>query len=169
NPFTHTYAEIWLIDNMPVLNALLVGDWTAFHSAVLHAILPTVTLVFFGFGGLVRLVKVSMIDALQSDYIRTARSKGLVERVVVFRHALRNSLLPATTLMGLIFAQLVSGSLVVETVFDYYGLGYYIGQSLLTFDTPSLIGGTIVITILIVASNLVTDLLYGMLDPRIRV
>ncbi|MCL5788452.1 MAG: ABC transporter permease [Candidatus Marsarchaeota archaeon] len=169
DPFTGRYVGFWLIDNMPVLNALLVGDWAAAKSGLVHAILPACTLILFGFGGLVRLIKVSMLDALQSDYVRTARSKGLSERAVVFGHALRNSLLPATTLMGLLFAQLVAGSLVVETVFDYYGLGYYLGQSLLTFDTPSLIAGTVLITTIIVLSNLATDIAYGVLDPRTRV
>ncbi|MEM3671232.1 MAG: ABC transporter permease [Thermoprotei archaeon] len=168
DPFTHGYVGFWLIDNMPILNSLLVGNWAAFSSAVAHAVLPVAVLVLFGFGGIVRLVKTSMLETLETDFVRTARSKGLRERTVIFRHALRNSLLPAVTLLGVVFAGLVTGSLVVETVFDYYGLGYYLGQSLLTFDTPSLVGATIVVTVIIVASNLVTDISYGLLDPRTR-
>lgn len=169
NPIAGKVTGFWLVDNMPILNALLVGDWPAFSSAVSHAVLPVATLVLFGFGGIVRLVKVSMLEVLDQDYIRTARAKGLRERAVIVRHALRNSLLPAFTLMGVVFAGLVAGSLVVETVFSYYGLGYYVAQSLLTFDTPSLIGTLILITVVIILSNLVVDIGYGFLDPRTRV
>ena len=169
NPFAGQVTGFWLIDNMPMLNALLVGDFPAFFSAVSHAVLPVATLVLFGFGGVVRLVKVSMLEVLDQDYVRTARAKGLRERAVIFRHALRNSLLPAFTLMGVIFAGLVAGSLVVEEVFGYYGLGYYVAQSLFTFDTPSLIGTLILITVVIILSNLVVDIGYGFLDPRTRV
>ena len=166
DPFTGKSSGFWLIDNMPLLNAFLVGDWAAFISALQHAILPVTALVLFGFGGIVRLVKVSMLEVLDQDFVRTARSKGLKERVVILRHALRNSLLPAFTLIGLTFAGLATGSLVVEYIFGYYGLGYYLGQSLITFDTPSLIAGTVLITIIIVIANLVTDISYGFLDPR---
>ncbi len=169
NPFAGKATGFWLIDNMPILNALLVGDWPAFASAVSHAVLPILTLVLFGFGGIVRLVKVSMLNVLDQDYIRTARAKGLRETTVIFRHALRNSLLPAFTLMGVVFSGLVAGSLVVETVFSYYGLGYYVAESLITFDTPSLIGTLVLITVVIILSNLVVDIGYGFLDPRTRV
>jgi peptide/nickel transport system permease protein len=169
NPIAGKVTGFWLFDNMPILNALLVGDWPAFYSAVSHVVLPVVTLVIFGFGGIVRLVKVSMLDVLDQDYVRTARAKGLRERVVIFRHALRNSLLPAFTLMGVVFATLVAGTLVVETVFSYYGLGYYVAQSLIDSDTPSLIGALILITVVIILSNLIVDIGYGFLDPRTRV
>ncbi|MHB1909451.1 MAG: ABC transporter permease [Nitrososphaerales archaeon] len=168
NPLTNSYTGFWLIDNMPILNALLVGDMPAFQSAVSHAILPVIALTLFGYGGIIRLVKTSMLEVLDMDFVRTAKSKGLSQRLVIFRHALRNSLLPAFTLLGLTFAQLVTGSLVVETIFEYYGLGYYIGQSLVRFDTPSLIGATALVTIIIVIANFVTDVGYGILDPRTR-
>jgi peptide/nickel transport system permease protein len=166
NPLNGKYYPFWLLDNMPIVNSFLVGDWTAFVSSVEHAVLPVLTLVLLGFGGVVRLVKVSMLEVLDQDFVRTARGKGLRERAVIFRHALRNSLLPAFTLMGLIFAGLVTGSLVVETIFDYNGLGFYLAQSLFTFDTPSLIAGTVLITLAIVLLNLFTDIGYGFLDPR---
>ncbi|MDG6957775.1 MAG: ABC transporter permease [Nitrososphaerota archaeon] len=169
NPIAGRVTGFWLVDNMPILNALLVGDWAAFSSAVSHAVLPTVTLILFGFGGIVRLVKVSMLEVLDQDYVRTARAKGLRESAVIFKHALRNSLLPAFTLMGVVFAGLVTGSLVVETIYGYYGLGYYVAESLITFDTPSLIGTLILITVVIIISNLVVDIGYGFLDPRTRV
>jgi peptide/nickel transport system permease protein len=166
NPFTGKFYPFWLFDNMPILNSFLVGDWSAFLSSIVHAILPVAALVLLGYGGIVRLVKVSMLEVLQQDFVRTARGKGLKERAVILRHALRNSLLPAFTLMGLVFAGLVTGSLVVETIFDYAGLGWYLGFSLLDFDTPSLIAGTMLVTITIVLLNLATDIGYGFLDPR---
>jgi peptide/nickel transport system permease protein len=166
DPFNGKFYPFWLIDNMPIANALLVGDWPAFVSTVEHAVLPVAALVLIGYGGVVRLVKVSMLEVLDQDFVRTARGKGLKETVVIFRHALRNSLLPAFTLMGLVFAGLVTGSLVVETIFDYNGIGFYLAQSLFSFDTPSLIAGTVLITLAIVLVNLATDIGYGFLDPR---
>ncbi|MCH1771568.1 MULTISPECIES: ABC transporter permease [Metallosphaera] len=168
DPFNGKYYPFWLLDNMPILNALLVGDFSAFASALDHAILPALSLTLFGFGGITRLSRNSMIEALNMDYIKTARAKGLKERVIIFRHALRNSLLPTITLSSVIFAGSIQGALVVETIFNYYGMGYYLAQSLLDLDTPSLLAGTVVVTIVVVISNLVADVLYSVVDPRVR-
>lgn len=163
----HIY-HVWLIDNMPILNALLVGDYGAFLSALVHVILPALALALFGFGGIVRLIRNSMLDVLNSDFVKTARAKGLRERVVIVRHALRNSLLPTITIASIIFAGLMQGSLVVETIFNYYGIGYLVAQSLLNFDTPTLIASTVIVTVIVVLSNLVADILYTVADPRVR-
>lgn len=163
----HKYY-IWFIDNMPILNSLLVGDILAFISAVKHAILPALSLTLFGFGGIVRLTRNSMLEVLNMDYIKTARVKGLKETIVILRHALKNSLIPSITIISIIFAGLMQGSLVVETIFNYYGIGYLIGQSLLSLDTPTLVASTVIVTIVVVISNLIADISYALLDPRIR-
>ncbi|ACP46772.1 binding-protein-dependent transport systems inner membrane component [Sulfolobus islandicus Y.G.57.14] len=163
----HKYY-FWFIDNMPILNSLLVGDIPAFVSALDHSILPALALTLFGFGGIVRLTRNSMLEVLNTDYIKTARAKGLKERIVITRHALRNALLSSITLISVIFAGLMQGSLVVETIFNYYGIGYLVAESLLNLDTPTLIAATVVITIVVVISNLVADISYALLDPRIR-
>jgi ABC-type dipeptide/oligopeptide/nickel transport systems, permease components len=163
----NTY-NIWLIDNMPILNSILTLDLNAFISSIAHTILPSLSLVLFGFGGIVRLVRNTMVEVLQMDFIKTARSKGLKERSVIMRHALKNSLLPIITISAIIFSGLMQGSLIVETIFNYYGLGYYLAQSILNFDTPSIIAGTVIITAIVLMSNLVADILYTYSDPRVR-
>ncbi|BDB99142.1 ABC transporter permease [Saccharolobus caldissimus] len=165
--FGHKYY-IWLIDNMPILNSLLVGDFPALISSIKHVILPSLALMLFGFGGIVRLTRNTMIEVLNMDYIKTARVKGLKERLVVIRHALRNSLLPTITIISIIFSGLMQGSLVVETIFNYYGIGYLIAESLLNLDTPTLIASTVIVTIIVVVSNLIADISYAILDPRVR-
>jgi len=164
---SHKYY-IWLIDNMPILNSLLVGDIPAFVSSLQHAILPALSLVLIGFGGVVRLTRNSMLEVLNMEYVKTARAKGLKERIVIFRHALKNSLLPSVTIISIIFSGLMQGSLVVETIFNYYGIGYLVAESLLNLDTPTLIASTVIITIVVVISNLIADISYAFLDPRIR-
>lgn len=168
DPFNGQTYYFWLIDNMPLLNSLLVGDFQAFSSAVIHSILPALSLTLIGFGGIIRLIRNSMIEVLEMDFIRTARAKGLRETVVIYKHALKNSLLPAITIISIIFSELMQGSLVIETIFNYYGIGYLLAQSLLNLDTPTLIAGTIVVTIIVVISNLIADISYALLDPRIR-
>ncbi|TRM80228.1 ABC transporter permease, partial [Sulfolobus sp. A20-N-F6] len=110
----------------------------------------------------------SMLEVLNMEYVKTARAKGLKERIVIFRHALKNSLLPSVTIISIIFSGLMQGSLVVETIFNYYGIGYLVAESLLNLDSPTLIASTVIITIVVVISNLIADISYAFLDPRIR-
>lgn len=134
-----------------------------------HLILPAFTLGLLYLAQYSRLTRASMLEALQSDFVRTARSKGLAERVVVFKHALRNAVIPVITVAGLQFGTLLSGALVVETIFDWPGLGRLTFDSVLARDMPVLLGVLIMSSVLVIAANLATDVVYRLIDPRIRV
>lgn len=108
------------------------------------------------------------MEALSQDYVRTARSKGLSERVVIIRHALRNSLIPLVTLLGLAFAGLMSGAIMTETIFAWPGVGRYAVMAAVNLDFPAIMGVTLVIAILYMFMNLVVDVTYAVIDPRIR-
>ena len=133
-----------------------------------HLVLPAVTLASIYVAVYSRLARASMLDVLGSEYIRTARSKGLSEKVVVYKHALKNALLPVVTMAGLQFAQLIAGAVVVETVFSWPGIGQLAFNSILRRDQPLLLGILFLSTIMVVVTNLITDFTYRILDPRIK-
>ncbi|MCP4753519.1 MAG: ABC transporter permease [Proteobacteria bacterium] len=133
-----------------------------------HLALPSITLASVYLAVYSRLARASMLDVLGSDYIRTARSKGLSERVVVYKHALKNALLPVVTMAGLQFAQLIAGAVVVETVFSWPGIGQLAFNSILRRDQPLLLGILFLSTLMVVVANLITDFTYRILDPRIK-
>lgn len=132
-----------------------------------HLVLPAVTLSIIYLAVYSRVARASMLDVLGSDYIRTARSKGLSRRVVVYKHALKNALIPIVTIAGLRFAQLIAGAVVVETVFSWPGIGQLAFNSILRRDHPLLLGILFLSTLMVVVANLLTDLVYRLLDPRI--
>ena len=133
-----------------------------------HMILPVITLSTIYLAFYSRLARAAMLDVLGSDYIRTARAKGLSRFVVVYKHALRNAVLPVVTFAGLQFAQLLSGAVLVETVYSWPGLGTLAFDSILRRDSPMLLGILFFSALVVIAVNLVTDLLYRVIDPRIR-
>jgi peptide/nickel transport system permease protein len=133
-----------------------------------HLVLPMLTLGIVYVAQYSRLMRASMIDALNADYVRTARAKGLPEWIVVGKHALRNALIPLVTMVGLQFGQLFAGAILVETVFAWPGLDRLTFDSILRRDYPTLLGILFCSALLVVAANLVTDLLYRLIDPRIR-
>lgn len=131
-------------------------------------ILPALTLGLRPLALIARLTRASMLESLDSDYIRTARSKGIPESRVVFKHALKNSLIPVVTVIGPLAAALVTGSFLVEIVFQIPGMGKHFVQAVLNRDYPLVMGVTLVYGLILIASNLVVDLLYGWADPRVR-
>jgi peptide/nickel transport system permease protein/oligopeptide transport system permease protein len=133
-----------------------------------YALLPAITIGISGAGGLARYTRSSMLDVLNEDYVRTARSKGLSERLVVYKHALRNALIPIITLLGLSFGSMLSGAVIVETVFGWPGVGRYLVTGISNRDFPVVQGAVLVIAVGFVLANLITDLVYGFVDPRIR-
>lgn len=133
-----------------------------------YALLPAITIGISGAGGLARYTRSSMLDVLNEDYVRTARSKGLSERLVVYKHALRNALIPIITLLGLSFGAMLSGAVIVETVFGWPGVGRYLVTGISNRDFPVVQGAVLVIAVGFVLANLITDLVYGLIDPRIR-
>lgn len=133
-----------------------------------HLVLPGVTLSLIYLAVYSRVARASMLDVLGSDYIRTARSKGLSERVVVYKHALKNAVIPVVTMAGLRFAQLIAGAVVVETVFSWPGIGQLAFNSILRRDHPLLLGILFLSTLMVIVANLLTDFAYRFLDPRIN-
>lgn len=134
-----------------------------------HLILPAFTLGVLYLAQYSRQTRASMLETLQSDFVRTARSKGLSERSVVYKHALRNAVIPVITLAGLQLGTILSGALIVETVFDWPGLGLLAFQSVQARDAPVLLGLLMLSSIIVILANLATDVVYRFIDPRIRV
>ena len=130
--------------------------------------LPAVTLGIIFLAQYARLSRASMIDVLGADYVRTARAKGVPEWKVVYRHALRNAVLPILTVAGLQFGNLISGALLVETVFNWPGMGRLAFDSILRRDYPTVIGVLFLASLMVVVANIVTDISYRLADPRIR-
>jgi peptide/nickel transport system permease protein len=134
----------------------------------LHLVLPTITVSAFATGLLIRLVRRSVADTLGQPFVTTARSKGLTEPAIAWTHVLRNSAIPVVTVMGLQFGALLGGSVVVETVFAWPGVGWLMIQSIEARDLPVIRAAVLVLALFIVAINLIVDLLYTLLDPRIK-
>ncbi|TLX97799.1 MAG: ABC transporter permease [Thaumarchaeota archaeon] len=161
-------AQPSLISGIPILDSLLEGKWAYFASAVEHAILPSLALALVTFGVITRILRSSLMEVLQMNYIRTARAKGLDENAVFYRHALRNAFIPVVTLSSIILTWLITGTIFVENVFAYPGLGQYVVTALLGQDYPGILAATIVFAVTIAVGNLVADLLYAVVDPQIR-
>lgn len=156
------------ITGLFVLDSLLKGNIPAFWNSLSHLVLPSIILGWFTLALLSRITRSSMLEILSSDYIRTARAKGLVEKWVILKHALRNALIPLVTLMGLAFAGLMSGAIMTETIFSWPGIGRYAVESAANLDYPAITGITLLIAIIYMFVNIFVDILYTVLDPRIR-
>ena len=158
--------------HVPVLTPLLAGDvGTALGNlpqAALHLVLPAVTIAFFSLARNSRLVRSSMLEVLEQDYVRTARAKGLAEYRVVVGHALRNAWLPVVTMVGLEFGFLLGGVVVVETIFAWPGVGRMVFNAINQRDIPLVQAAVVMLSGVFVGLNLIVDLLYAALDPRVR-
>jgi peptide/nickel transport system permease protein len=152
-----------------LVDAVLAGRKDAAIDALKHLALPAIVLSSYGLGVITRVMRGSMLEVLGEDYVRTARAKGVSERVVMVQHAARNSLIPTVTVIGLSFGGLLSGAVVTESVFSWPGLGLYAFRSATSLDFPAIMGVGIVVATIYVLVNLVVDVAYGLLDPRIRV
>lgn len=141
-----------------------VPAWSAQNP---NYILPVISLSMYPMAYITRLTKTSMLDALNQDYIRTARAKGVASYKVIFKHALRNALIPVVTYVGPMVAFIITGSMVVETIFSTGGLGSYFVTSINNRDYTLIMGVTIFLAILMVTANLITDIVYKLIDPRI--
>lgn len=161
-------AAPFVITGIPMLDSLLEGNFAYFLSALDHVILPSMTLSLTAFGVVARILRSSTLDVMHSNFIRTARAKGLDERTVLLRHGLRNSLIPVITVSSLIVTYILTGTVFVETIYAYPGMGQYVVQALLSSDYPGILATTLVFAVLIVLTNLVADILYAVVDPQIR-
>ena len=151
-----------------LLDAALAGEWEAFGNALSHLVLPASLLGYFSLAYISRMTRSFMLNELAQEYIVAARAKGLSETRIIWRHALRNAMVPLVTVVALSYAGLLEGSVLTETVFAWPGLGLYITNSLQNADMNAVLGGTIVVGSVFIGLNLLSDLLYRMLDPRTR-
>ena len=151
-----------------ILDGILSGNMTLLSDALSHIILPALVLGFFTMGLITRQTRSNLLETMSSDYIRTARSKGLGEYRVVSRHALGNALIPVITVAGMGFCNLLGGMVFVEKIFAWPGIGQYAYLSATTLDFPAICGVSLLIAFNYVIINLIIDILYGAIDPRIR-
>ena len=156
------------VTGMHTIDALLAGDMVALRNAAAHLVLPAMVLAIVSFAFIVRITRESMLEVLNQDYVRTARAKGLAQRIVIGRHALRNALIPVITVTGTLYAQLMAGTVLTETIFSWPGIGRYAFSSASSLDFPAIMGTALVIGATYIVLNLIVDLLYGLVNPRIR-
>lgn len=158
----HTYTGLMTVD------AVLNRQWWILWDALKHLVLPVATLTYYLTAVLVRITRSSMLDTLRTDYVRTARAKGLSQKVVVDKHARRNALIPVITLGSLLFVGLLSGVVITETVFNFPGIGRWGVNASQQLDIPAVTGFALIFAGLLVIGNLCADVLYAFVDPRIR-
>jgi peptide/nickel transport system permease protein len=156
------------VTGLLLVDAALGGEWDAFRNALSHLILPASLLGYFSLAYISRMTRSFMLNELSQEYVVAARAKGLSETRIIWRHALRNAMVPLVTVITLSYAGLLEGSVLTETVFAWPGLGLYITNSLQNADMNAVLGGTIVVGTIFVGLNLLSDVLYQVLDPRTR-
>jgi peptide/nickel transport system permease protein len=156
------------VTGLLLLDAAMAGEWQAFRNALSHLVLPGCLLGYFSLAYISRMTRSFMLAELGQEYIVAARAKGLSEARIIWRHALRNAMVPLVTVVALSYAGLLEGSVLTETVFAWPGLGLYITNSLQNADMNAVLGGTLVVGSVFIGLNLLSDLLYRLLDPRTK-
>jgi ABC-type dipeptide/oligopeptide/nickel transport system permease component len=151
-----------------VIDALLSGQLSYVSDALAHLILPALCLAFINMGIATRMTRATMLEVLPLDYVKTARMKGLSDFVVLYKHALRNSLITTVTVLGVTAGGLLSSTVVIEEVFDWPGIGRFSYNAVINYDFPGIIAVVVVFSIGVVLANLAADILYGVLDPRVE-
>jgi peptide/nickel transport system permease protein len=160
----------WLpISGLRSLNYEYLAPWAQFVDLAKHLVLPVFISAFGGLAGLSRYMRANMLEVIRQDYIMTARAKGLSERDVIYKHALRNALLPAITILGLSIPGLIGGSVIFETIFAIPGMGQLFYMSVMARDYPTVMGILLIGAILTLLGNLIADVSYALADPRIRI
>jgi peptide/nickel transport system permease protein len=161
-------VDVPTVTHFYTIDSLLSGDAGAFADVLWHLVLPAITLSTITMAIVSRMARSSMLEVLSSDYLTTARAKGLREHAVVLRHALKNALIPVVTVVGLQLGGLLSGAVLTETVFGRVGVGRYVVTAITARDYPVVQGTVVIVAVFVVAINLIVDVLYAALDPRIR-
>ncbi len=161
-------TEITRLTGFQVLDSLLTANGRALWDTLRHLVLPSVSLATVGIALFTRLLRSGMLEALRQDYVLSARAKGLAERTVVWKHALRNALIPVLTAWGLAFTFMLSGAVIIETIFAWPGLGRLAVQAIGNRDYPLVQGIVLTFVLLVVVAHLVIDVLYALIDPRVR-
>jgi ABC-type dipeptide/oligopeptide/nickel transport system permease component len=150
------------------IDSIINGRFDILLDVLSHLVLPVVTLVLISSAQIVRIMRSSLLDTLSQDYIRTARAKGLAKSMVNRKHALRNALLPIVTLASFTLVGLFNGVIITETIFVYPGIGNWLAKAALEFDVPTVLAGAVFTAVTVVLANLLADVLYALVDPRIR-
>jgi peptide/nickel transport system permease protein len=151
------------------IDALLAGQWGLFVQALHHLVLPALVLAAFNVSLLTRYTRSAVLEVVGNDYVRAARAKGLPERVVVTRYILRAALPSVVTVLGLVFANVLTGAVLVEKIFSWPGIGQYAYQAAVNLDVPAIAGVSLFVAVVYITVNFIVDVLYGVIDPRIRV
>ncbi|GAB4539663.1 MAG: ABC transporter permease [Anaerolineae bacterium] len=161
-------TKLEVVTNLFIIDSIISGNGTALIDTLQHLIMPAVALATIPMAIIARMTRSSMLDVLNTDYIRTAHSKGLRERVVLYRHALKNAFLPVITIIGLQTGSLLAGAILTETIFSWPGIGKWVYDAILGRDYPVVQGGVLLIALVFVLVNLLVDVSYAYLDPRIH-
>lgn len=156
------YTQFYTIDSV------LAGNLAAFGDAVIHLLMPAIALSYASTAVITRLMRSSMLEVLGAEYIKTARAKGVSEKFVIRKHAVRNAMIPTTTIIGLSYGGLLGGAVLTETIFAWPGVGQWSTSAILSADRASILGFTLLAAIIYVLVNLIVDIVYAYLDPRIR-
>jgi len=154
------------ITRLFLIDSLLTGNWVAFKSALQHIILPALSLSFPALAAIIRISRADVLDTLRQDFVTTARAKGVGEKLVIWKHVLKNSLISTVTMIGLRFGWMLGGTILVETVFDWPGVGLYTVTSAINSDFQPIMGAALLIGLSFAVANLIVDLSYSVLDPR---
>ena len=160
--------DIESVSGFMLIDTLLAGDRDAFFDALHHLVLPAIVLATIPLAVITRMTRSSMLEVLKQDYIRTARAKGLSEFSVIFKHALRNALIPVMTVIGLQTSILLTGAILTETLFSWPGIGKWLLEAVYRRDYPVVQGGVLLIACLVILVNTVIDLLYFVINPALR-
>jgi peptide/nickel transport system permease protein len=162
-------VDLPIVTNFYILDAILTWDWESFKSVLLHLALPAIALSTIPLAIVARMTRSSMLEVLRQDYIKTAKAKGLSEVKIVLKHALRNSLIPVVTVVGLQFGILMGGAILTETVFAWPGVGKWLYDGVVKRDYMVIQGGTLLVATTFIIVNLIVDVLYAVINPRISV
>jgi peptide/nickel transport system permease protein len=162
-----TEVSLVSITHFAILDSLLTRNWPALWSSLRHLVLPAMALSTIPMAVITRMTRASLLEVLSQDYVRTAEAKGLPQRAVILRHAMRNALLPVMTVTGLQVGRLLAGAILTETIFSWPGIGLWIYEAIQARDYPIVQGATLFIATVFVLVNLLTDTLYAAVDPRI--
>ncbi len=157
-----------LITGLYTIDSLLTGNWPVLQNSIFHLILPSFTLGIFSTAVLLRMTRSAVLEVLQQDYIRTAHAKGLHNLLVLWRHVLKNAMTPVLTTIGITFGSLLSGAVLTETIFNWPGLGRYATTSVTSLDFPAVMGVTLVAAVIYPLVNMLVDISYHLIDPRVR-
>jgi peptide/nickel transport system permease protein len=157
------------ITGLYTIDALLDGNWRLFVQALHHLVLPALVLAAFNVSLLTRFTRSAVLEVVGNDYVRAARAKGLPERTVVLRYIVRGALPSVVTVLGLVFANVLTGAVLVEKIFSWPGIGQYAFQAAVNVDVPAIAGVSLFVAVVYITVNFIVDVLYGLIDPRIRI